>query len=132
MSQKENIRIWRINGQEFELDLDDADVLENVMNAFETIDKEQDELKKDGPTVEYVRKYCKIYYHMFDIIFGQGTGDKIFSGKHNARVCEEISDSFIEFAGKQVKKINERRFANNHKYYPAQKQKNKKYYGNRR
>lgn len=133
MSQEENIRIWKINGQEFEFDLADADVLEGMLKAFETVDEEQKELQKTGATVSFVRDYCNIYYRMFDNLFGPGAGDKIFGGKHNIRVCEETADDFIAFANRQVEKVNQRRNAKNQKYYPGKNQKNKsKYYGNRR
>ena len=70
---------------------------------------------------------------MFDNLFGPGTWDKIFGGKHNIRVCEETADDFIAFANRQVEKVNQRRNAKNQKYYPGKNQKNKsKYYGNRR
>ena len=41
MSQRDDIRIWKINGQEFEFDLADADVLESMLKTFEIMDEEQ-------------------------------------------------------------------------------------------
>ena len=101
MSQRDNIRIWKINGQEFEFDLADADVLESMLKTFEIMDEEQKKLQKAGATVAFVRDYCNTYYRMFDNLFGPGTGDKIFGGKHNIRVCEETADDFIAFAKKR-------------------------------
>ena len=129
--EKDNIRIWEINGNEFEFDLADADVLEKMMKTLETVDKEQKELEKVGATVEFVRNYCNVYYRMFDSLFGPGTGNKIFNGKHNIRVCEEIADDFVGFTSRQVKMINQRRIAKNQKYYPGKhKKNNSKYRGN--
>ena len=39
MSQNKNERIWKINGLELELDLEDADVFENN-EAFEQMDED--------------------------------------------------------------------------------------------
>ena len=133
MSQRDDIRIWKINGQEFEFDLADADVLESMLKTFEIMDEEQKKLQKAGATVAFVRDYCNTYYRMFDNLFGPGTGDKIFGGKHNIRVCEETADDFIAFANRQVEKVNQRRNAKNQKYSPGKNQQNKnKSYGNRR
>lgn len=133
MSHEENARIWKINGQEFEFDLDDADVLENMMKTFEAVDEERAELSKEGATVGFIRSYCKVYYRMFDRLFGPGSGEKIFKGKHNARICEEAAEDFISFANRQVQKVNQRRNAGKKKYQPNRKN-NKNYNrnGNRR
>lgn len=126
MSQEENTRIWKINGQEFEFDLDDADVFDNMLKAFNELDEEQEELSKAGPTEGFLRSYCEVYYRMFDKLFGPGSGKKIFGGKHNARICEEAAEDFINFANKQVQKVNQRRNAGKKKYQPN-RQNNKNY-----
>ena len=60
MSQNENERIWKINGLELELDLEDADVFENTIKAFEQMDADAQNLDKVGSMPDYIRGYCDI------------------------------------------------------------------------
>ena len=83
MSQNKNERIWKINGLELELDLEDADVFEKTMKTFEQMDEDGRNIDKTGKMPEFIKRYCEIYYNAFDRIFGEGTGEKIFSGKKN-------------------------------------------------
>lgn len=129
MSQ-ENERIWKINGLELELDLEDADEFEKVIKAFEQMDVDGQNLDKVGNMSDYIRGYCDIHYKLYDRIFGEGTGEKIFGGKKNTRVCEEVYDDFLSFARESIRKVNERRFRMNNKYMPNRnkgKHKKKKY-----
>lgn len=135
MSREEN-RIWKVNNLEFEFDLEDADTLENMMDVFERVDQKVEQLGKVGPHVGYLRSFCDIYYEMFDNLFGEGAGEKIFEGKHNARICEEVSNDFISFANRQVNEVGKRRSQRTNKYVPNRKQRRNnqvKYYnGNKR
>ena len=102
MSQNKNERIWKINGLELELDLEDADVFEKTMKAFEQMDEDGKNIDKTGKMPEFIKRYCEIYYNAFDRIFGEGTGEKIFSGKKNMRNCDEVWDSFLGFMQEAV------------------------------
>lgn len=125
MSQNEII--WKINGLELELDLEDADVFEDTIKAFEQMDEDGKNLEKVGSMPDYIRGYCNIHYKLYDRIFGEGTGEKIFNGKKNSRVCDEVYEDFLSFVNEIVKKANERRFKMNNKYMPNRNQsKNKK------
>lgn len=123
MSQNDkNERIWKINGLELELDLEDADVFEKAMKAFEQMDEDGKNIDKTGKMPEFIKRYCEIYYNAFDRIFGEGTGEKIFSGKKNMRNCDEVWDSFIGFMQVAVKKANTRRLQLSGKYMPNRDQ----------
>ena len=127
MSQNDkNERIWKINGLELELDLEDADVFEKTMKAFEQMDEDGGNIDKTGKMPEFIKRYCEIYYNAFDRIFGEGTGEKIFSGKKNMRNCDEVWDSFLGFMQVAVKKANERRLQLSGKYMPNREQRRKK------
>lgn len=127
MSQNDkNERIWKINGLELELDLEDADVFEKTMKAFEQMDEDGRNIDKAGKMPEFIKRYCEIYYNAFDRIFGEGTGEKIFSGKKNMRNCDEVWDSFLGFMQVAVKKANERRLQLSGKYMPNREQRRKK------
>jgi len=123
MSQNDkNERIWKINGLELELDLEDADVFEKTMKAFEQMDEDGRNIDKTGKMPEFIKRYCEIYYNAFDRIFGE----KIFSGKKNMRNCDEVWDSFLGFMQVAVKKANERRLQLSGKYMPNREQRRKK------
>ena len=127
MSQNDkNERIWKINGLELELDLEDADVFEKTMKALEQMDEDGRNIDKTGKMPEFIKRYCEIYYNAFDRIFGEGTGEKIFSGKKNMRNCDEVWDSFLGFMQVAVKKANERRLQLSGKYMPNREQRRKK------
>lgn len=127
MSQNDkNERIWKINGIELELDLEDADVFEKTMKTFEQMDEDGRNIDKTGKMPEFIKRYCEIYYNAFDRIFGEGTGEKIFSGKKNMRNCDEVWDSFLGFMQVAVKKANERRLQLSGKYMPNREQRRKK------
>lgn len=123
MSQNDkNERIWKINGLELELDLEDADVFEKTMKTFEQMDEDGRNIDKTGKMPEFIKRYCEIYYNAFDRIFGEGTGEKIFSGKKNMRNCDEVWDSFLGFMQVAVKKANARRLQLSGKYMPNRDQ----------
>ena len=123
MSQNDkNERIWKINGLELELDLEDADEFEKTMKTFEQMDEDGRNIDKTGKMPEFIKRYCEIYYNAFDRIFGEGTGEKIFSGKKNMRNCDEVWDSFLGFMQVAVKKANARRLQLSGKYMPNRDQ----------
>lgn len=123
MSQNnKNERIWKINGLELELDLEDADVFEKTMKTFEQMDEDGRNIDKTGKMPEFIKRYCEIYYNAFDRIFGEGTGEKIFNGKKNMRNCDEVWDSFLGFMQVAVKKANARRLQLSGKYMPNRDQ----------
>lgn len=127
MSQNDNERIWKINGLGLELDLEDADVFEKVMKSFEQMDEDAKSLDKVGSVPDFIRGYCNIHHKFYDRVFGDGTGERIFGGKKNTRICDEVYDNFLSFMQAAVKKANARRFEMSNKYAPNRgKRKGKK------
>jgi hypothetical protein len=118
MSQNNNERIWKINGLGLELDLEDADIFEKVMKSFEQLDEDAKSLEKVGSIPGFIRGYCNIHYKFYDRVFGDGTGERIFGGKKNTRICDEVYDNFLGFMQAAVKKANARRFEMSNKYAP--------------
>jgi len=115
-------QIWKINGLEFELDMSDADTLEKYNEAFEKLQVKEKSLLKIGKQTDIIREYCKMFYELFDHLFGAGTGEKLFNGKHSARLCEEVYEKFIDFARDQVKEVNQNRNRIANKYTPQKSQ----------
>lgn len=110
MSQEKNT-IWSINGLELEMDLDDAETLEKYEKAFTEMDNQEKEFPKDGKTSEIVRRYCDLYYRLFENLFGKDDADKIVQKKYHMGQWEEVYASFLKFASLQMNAINARRNA---------------------
>lgn len=110
MSQEKNT-IWSINGLELEMDLDDAETLEKYEEAFTEMDVQEKEFPKDGKTSEIVRRYCDLYYRLFENLFGKDNADKIVQKKYHMGQWEEVYASFLKFASLQMNAINARRNA---------------------
>ena len=128
MSQNDNERIWKINGLELELDLEDADIFEKVMKSFEQMDADANSLDKVGSMPDFIRGYCNVHYKFYDRVFGDGTGEKIFGGKKNTRICDEVYDNFLNFMQTAVKKA----YAPNREQRRGKKKNFKSYNGGKR
>ena len=108
--------LWKWNDVELDIDMEDADFIEKYEKAFNEMDKREKELQKIGAQSRIVRAYCEMFYKLFDSIFGDSTAEKLFSGKRNARMCEECYDSFISECKNSVAQSNKRRDAMSKKY----------------
>lgn len=120
MSQSDLTK-WEVNGLVFELDLEDYDDARRYEEAFSKLSIKESEIQKDGMLTDKMKAYCDLYYTLFDDLFGAGSGQKIFNGKYNTRVCEEVFNSFFEFAKIQANKGFERRQKMAVKYQPKHK-----------
>lgn len=114
--------LWKWNDVELEIDMEDYDFLQKYEKAFETMGIKEEELKKIGTQSEIVKEYCDMFYRLFDDIFGLGTGDKLFSGKRNVRLCEECYMDFISECQKGVLDANKRKNAMMNKFKPNRAQ----------
>lgn len=95
MSQK-----WEYNGVTLEVDLQDADFAASYEKAFARLEESEKEMQKVGMNSEMIRGYCNLFYQLFDDIYGDGTGERLFSGKKNARMCDEAYRNFLTAAKK--------------------------------
>ena len=79
----------KICGQELELDLFDADVIEVYEKSMDKVVKRAEESKKhtELSNAEGIREMCGIVKDFFDEVFGEGTSEKLFKGKNNLAVC---------------------------------------------
>lgn len=124
MSQEKNPSIWSYNGNEFELDLGDADTLDMVEKTFAEMEKAEKAINKDGTAAEFIRAYCKMYEDMFDTIFGQkGTYERITGGKtHNITAAHDAYEAFLDFVKAQTDSFVQRRNSVSTKYSPNRAQ----------
>lgn len=98
----DKLYIWKINGLELELDMEDADTAERYSSAVRIL-AEADEIRnKDIDYPSAIRQYCAVFRKFYDFLFGDGTSEKIFDGiKDNTRKYDAVYDSLISFISKQ-------------------------------
>ena len=79
----------KICGQELELDLFDADMMEVYEKSLDKVVERSKESKKhtELSNAEGIRETCGIVKDFFDEVFGEGTSEKLFKGKDNLLVC---------------------------------------------
>lgn len=119
---------YYINGVELQIDMEDADFQEKYQAAFEQMEVTEKGLQKTGKLSDITRSYCDMFYQLFDNIFGAGTGNKLFGGRHNSKECDEVYTKFISICKEQTEAANKRRMQMTGKYLPKKKKPN---YNNR-
>lgn len=110
--------LWKWNDVELEIDMEDYDFLQKYEKAFDAMGVAEEKLKKIGAQSEIIKEYCEMFYRLFDDIFGPGTGDRLFAGKKNVRICEECYADFISECKKNVSEANKRKNAMMNKFMP--------------
>lgn len=108
--------IWKWDDVELEIDLEDVDFQERYEKAFETMMEEEKKVKNIGKLSEMTRAYCDMFYHMFDTVFGEGTGDKLLKGKRNSRVVDDCYESFLKACKQEVVLSNKNRVSRYQKF----------------
>lgn len=100
---------YELNGVILEINMNDADFVEKYTAAFETMQNEAKEIQKVGKQSDMLRSYCNAFYHLFDNIFGIGTGQKLFNGKHDSEICEDTYEKFLSICREQVEASKKRK-----------------------
>ncbi len=119
MSQK----VWEINGVSLPLDLDDADAMERVEDAFDAMEQEEKQIPKDGKLSARIRAYCNLFRNLFDRIFGEGTSEQIFKDKPmKTEIYDEAYVSFLECIRTQKEKAAQERRDRLNRYRPNRRQ----------
>lgn len=103
-------QIWNpVDDVELYLDVEDYETAQNYEKAFEILDAEGKAVQKIGNGSATIKSYCQVFFNLFDNIFGKGTSEKIFKGKINSRLCDEIYESFLAFVASQKTDTESRR-----------------------
>lgn len=110
--------MWKYNDVELELNMADADFVETYEKAFEKMGESEKRLQKIGKYSEQIKAYCNMYYDLFDDLFGEGTGQRLFGGKHISNEVEECYDSFLTEVRSQIAQINKNRANRFNKFKP--------------
>ena len=117
-------KIWEINGISLELDLEDADVMERLEKAFETMKNDESAVPKDGKASVRIRAYCAMFHNLFSNIFGSEETEKIFKGvPTNSSAYDDVYISFLEFINAQKDDIARAKSEKLERYRPNRQQK---------
>lgn len=112
---------WIYNDVELEVDMEDVEFQEKYEAAFSKMAASEDQLQKTGTLSGFTRGYCRLFYDLFDDIFGVGTAEKLMGKKLHVGRCEECYNSFIYFCKEQVDEMNKKRAATLKKFVPKRK-----------
>lgn len=107
-----------INEVELDIDMEDADFQARYEEAFEKMGESEKKLQKAGKASDITRGYCDMFYKLFDDIFGEGTGEKLFKGKRNVAIVNDVYDQFIDACSQQAKEAQNRMKKMVSKYAP--------------
>ena len=84
----------------------DVAFIERYEKAFEKMEENEAKVPKTGTTTDRAKAFVSIFYELFDDIFGEGTGNAIFDGKCNIRMCLDAYDDFLEICKSQIDETN--------------------------
>ena len=98
-----------INGVELELDLLDADVAEKFETECQRVkDRVADKKAYEGKSNSGAMRYqCEVVNDFFDCVFGEGTSEKLFEGKHHIGRSMESFAAVVSEANKSSEQIKE-------------------------
>lgn len=98
----EDLTIWKINGLELSLDIEDADTVERYEAALDQLEADVPKDKSEGAAA-YIRAYCKAFRTLYDSLFGDGTAARIFADvPDNVRKYTAVYGDFLAFVSKQA------------------------------
>lgn len=93
---------WEINGNTFDLDLQDVETAEKYEQAFENMGINEKNIPKNGKNSEIIKGYYNMFVILYDDLFGVGAGVKILGEKANSRTCDEVYENFLNFVRAQT------------------------------
>ncbi len=98
-----------INGVELELDLLDADMAEKFETECQRVkDRVADKKAYEGKSnPDAIRYQCEVVNDFFDSVFGYGTSEKVFEGRHHIGRSMEAFATVVSEANKSGEKIKE-------------------------
>lgn len=98
----EDLTIWKINGLDLSLDIEDADTVERYEAALDQLEADVPKDKSEGAAA-YIRAYCKAFRTLYDSLFGDGTAARIFADvPDNVRKYTAVYGDFLAFVSKQA------------------------------
>ncbi|WP_295219766.1 DUF6673 family protein [Ruminococcus sp.] len=114
----EDLTIWKVNGLELYLDIEDADTVEKYEAAMDQLETDSPKDKSDGAAA-YIRAYCKAFRTLYDSLFGDGTASRIFADvPDNVRKYTAVYGDFLAFVSKQAAQSQAEMVQIRRKYLP--------------
>lgn len=89
-----------------DIDILDADCVENYENALFTMQEKTKESKEGLSLAQIIRKECSLVFDFFNTIFGEGTDKKVFGNRTNYKECLEAFEQVIKYIGESKKDID--------------------------
>lgn len=115
----EQLTVWEVNGLNLELDIADADTLEHYEMCIDRLKTTVPDRSSLSGMAAYIRAYCKAHRDLYDALFGEGTGEKIFADvPDNVRRYNAVYAGFLAFVAKQAGAANAEMAAIQQKYLP--------------
>lgn len=114
----EDLTIWKINGLDLSLDIEDADTVERYEAALDQLEADVPKDKSEGAAA-YIRAYCKAFRTLYDSLFGDGTAARIFADvPDNVRKYTAVYGDFLAFVSKQAAQSQAEMVQIRRKYLP--------------
>lgn len=94
--------LWKFGDFEREIDFTDAAFMDRVESAADQLNKEVENLPKDGKESVSIRAQNRVYDNYFNRVFGKGTSNLMFGGSESLAKRIEAASSINEFRLKQA------------------------------
>lgn len=108
--------LWKFGDFEAEVDFTDADFLDVLDEAKAAMFDANKKVPITGKQSDIIRAQCACFYAFFDTLFGEGAVERIFRGKNSIKLCDEATESLLDFETAETKELNDKY----NKYAPSQ------------
>jgi len=93
---------------ELDFDFTDADDLEKIEKQYPETLKKLENIDQTGSASKKIRETCTVLNEFFDIVFGEGTSQKLFGGKSNFAKEMKVFKEIMNAKENQEKALNDR------------------------
>lgn len=104
MSQLEfdyKVPVWKINDLEFEFDVENPQTWVRYENSYRAFMEKAKHVPKDGGRSKAMKYELSAIKQLFNDLFGNHAGDRIFKGQpNNRRYYYAVHNNFVKFVDK--------------------------------
>lgn len=91
---QDNLYTISINGVDLHVDAEDAAFMERYEAAFAAVSANVSDCEE---TADAIRQYCQNFRTFFDVLFGDGTAEKLFANvPDNRRAYDDVFTSLLK------------------------------------
>lgn len=91
------MNVWKRGGEEYPFDISEASCIQRLAEALNAMKNEP-----EGSAADCVERYCRAIADFFDVVFGNGAGERICGGVMSGRAYSEAYLDFIDFVQEQI------------------------------